>query len=458
MAISKQDLNELEHNLNHFDPAIRARTLDELCGLANRGEIPLEPEREVANMHCHTFFSFNAYGYSPTGLAWLGKRGGYKLMGIVDFDVLDGVEEFLSACDCVGVRGAAEMETRVFFPEFGTRETNSPGEPGIYYHMGIGFTSGSAPESGARLLADMRQRAKRRNLEMLKKLNGYLEPVTIDYERDVLPLTPAGNATERHMLAAYLRAAEQRVSDLDAFWAARLNLPLEQVTRLRKDAPAFQNLARARLMKRGGVGYAQPGHDTFPSVEEFHAMVEDCSAIICATWLDGLSAGEQSMEEELEILTRKGAAALNIVPDRNWNVADPDLKRVKLQKLYDTVRLAAQFDLPLNVGTEMNPPGNKLIDDFEVPELEPVREAFLDGAYFVYGHTVMQRALGAGYQSQWARQHLPSRREKNAFYTRIGRLVPPGPAGLARLKHLSTNLGPQEILASISSTNDTNNH
>lgn len=117
-----------------------------------------------------------------------------------------------------------------------------------------------------------------------------------------------------------------------------------------------------------------------------------------------------------------------------------------MQKLYEIVKLADKLDLPLNVGTEMNTYGNKLIDDFDVPELEPVREAFLDGAYFIYGHTVMQRALGLGYQSTWTKSHLPSRREKNAFYTRVGRLVPPGVAGLTRVKSLDTNIGPKEIL------------
>ena len=446
MAASPQYQAELESSLNHFDPGVRARSLNELCALASQGALALDPEREVANMHCHTFFSFNAYGYSPSGLAWLAKRRGFKLMGIVDFDVLDGVEEFLAACDQVGVRGAAEMETRVFFPEFSTREINSPGEPGIYYHMGIGFTTGSAPGSGGNLLMDMRQRSLRRNLEMISKLNAYLAPAAVDYERDVLPLTPAGNATERHMLAAYVRAAENKVKDLDDFWAAKLKLPLEQVSALRKDAPGFQNLVRSKLMKRGGVGYAQPGHDTFPSIEEFHAMVEACGAIVCATWLDGFSEGEQSMEEELQILTQKGAAALNIVPDRNWNVKDPDLRQKKVQKLYDIVRLAGQFDLPLNVGTEMNTYGNKLIDDFDVPELEPVRQAFIDGAYFVYGHTILQRVRGLGYQSAWVKQHLPSRKQKNAFFTRIGRLVSPGKAGMARLKSLDAALGPDEML------------
>ena len=178
-------------------------------------------------------------------------------------------------------------------------------------------------------------------------------------------------------------------------------------------------------------------------------MVEACGAIVCATWLDGFSTGEQSMAEELEILTKKGASALNIVPDRNWNVADPDLRRQKVQKLYDIVKLAAQFDLPLNVGTEMNTFGNKLIDDFDVPELEPVRQAFMDGAYFVYGHTVLQRALGRGYQSRWANEHLLSRRDKNAFYTRLGALVTPGPQSLVRLKALDPDLGPAEMLAAL---------
>ena len=55
------------------------------------------------NMHCHTFFSFNGYGLSPTSLAWLAKRHQINLMGIVDFDVLDSTDEFLAACDIAEV-------------------------------------------------------------------------------------------------------------------------------------------------------------------------------------------------------------------------------------------------------------------------------------------------------------------------------------------------------------------
>jgi hypothetical protein len=94
----------------------------------------------------------------------------------------------------------------------------------------------------------------------------------------------------------------------------------------------------------------------------------------------------------------------------------------------------------------MNAPGNKLVDDFDAPELAPLRQAFLDGAHFIYGHTVMQRALGLGFGSEWARTHLPSRPDRNTFYTAMGRRVPPGAPGLALLQRLGATRSPAGIL------------
>ena len=442
-------ISSLESQLNDFTPAVRAQALSELAALAQHGTAALDTEREVANLHCHTFFSFNAYGYSPSGLAWLAKRRGFKLLGIVDFDVLDAVDEFLEGCERLEVRGSAGMETRAFVPEFATREINSPGEPGVYYYMGIGFTSSQPPRLAAPILADMRRRAEQRNRLMVERINAYLSPAAVDYDQEVLPRTPAGNATERHMLAAFIRAAADHFDNTVPFWAEKLQITPEQVAAQIGDAPKFQNTVRSKLMKCGGVGYTQPGPDTFPLVEEVNQLVTACGALPCATWLDGLSAGEQAMEELLNLLIGKGAVALNIVPDRNWNIADPEMRRVKIRNLYAVVALAEKLDLPLNIGTEMNAPGQKMIDDFDAPELVPVRQAFLDGAYFIYGHTVMQRGLGLGYQSQWAQQHLPTRRERNAFYTRLGRLIPPGEAGLEHLRRSQVHRSPEKFLNSL---------
>ncbi len=212
--------------------------------------------------------------------------------------MLDGVDEFLDACEAVGVRGSAGIETRVFVPEYATREINSPGEPGVCYHMGIGFTSGRVPADAAGILADLRRLAARRNRDVIARVNAYLAPVAIDYERDVLPLTPAGNPTERHIVLAYVRAAERA----DARPGCLLGRPAGQPQRRRwprswPTRPAFQNLIRAKLMKQGGVGYVRPESGMFPTLEAFHALIVACGALPCAAWLDGTSAAEQAIEE-----------------------------------------------------------------------------------------------------------------------------------------------------------------
>jgi len=430
-------LHQLESQLNDFDAHRRAAALADLVALAEEAHLPVTAPSDVANMHCHTFFSYNAEGYSPSALAWQAWKRGVPLMGIVDFDVLDGVDEFLDACGLLGIRASAGMETRVFLPEYFDSEITSPGEPGITYHMGIGFSSSTVPSAALPLLQDLSERGRQRNLSVLRRVNDHLDPVSIDYERDVLPLTPAGNATERHMVVAYIEKAKDTVSDQVAFWASKLHLTQDQVASVMLSAPGFQSTIRKKLMKRGGVGYVQPGPDSFPSLEQVHELIVASGALPCATWLDGTSDGEQHMEELLHLLMEKGVVALNIVPDRNWNIADPELRQLKVRNLHRVVVLAQELDLPLNAGTEMNAQGQRFVDDFSAPEMEPVRQAFLDGAYFIYGHTAMQRSFGLGYQSDWISQRLPTRRERVDFYIQAGQLLEPS----ANSNTVSSTLG-----------------
>jgi len=437
----------LESRLNDFDPAVRWKALADLADRVDRGACRAAPEAFSANMHCHTFFSYNISGHSPSSLAWLAKKNGIRLMGIVDFDVLDGVDEFLNACDRLGVRGSAGMETRVFLPEFASREINSPGNSGVFYILGVGFASGQLPEGpAADILDDLRLRARQRNLGVVEGVNACLSPVCIDYDRDVLPLTPRGNATERHIVLAYLHAAERLLADPAAFWVEKLALPPDQAANVVHDSAGLQQQVRSRLMKRGGSGFTGPGLGAFPTLQQVIQLCQACGAIPCAAWLDGLSPGEQDFAGLLDLLLPQGVAALSLIPDRNWNIADREVQRVKVQKLYDVVRLAEDRDLPILAGTEMNGFGQKLVDDFDVPELAPVRQACLDGAHFIYGHTALQRALGWGTQSSWASRHLPGRRERRLFYTQAGLCIPPSHPGLDRLRSLLPSATPEEIL------------
>ena len=438
-------IEKLEHELDSFDPKQRKNALLTLCKKVEAGQINLPDAGTDVNIHCHTFFSYNTYGYSPSKFAWLARKAGLAVAGVVDFDVLDALDEFLDACKLLGIKGCAGLETRVFVPEFETRVINSPGEPGISYHMGVGFPSADVPQQQKNFLAGLRQTAQRRNQDLMGRVNEYLHPVELDYQRDILTLTPSGNATERHMCSAYARKAAaifEKPEELADFWSEKLSM--EITTSQLPDSRDLLNAIRAKTMKRGGVGYVQPGKGSFPQMADTNSFILAAGGIPVHTWLDGTSNGEQAIEELLEVAMSTGAAAINVIPDRNYT---PGASSVKLDNLYHVVELAEKLHLPVVEGTEMNSPGQKFVDDFASKELKPLVPIFLKGAYIVYAHSVLQRKPGMGYTSQWAKKNFENIADRNNFYEEVGSLLQPERED--SLDCLNEDATPKEILAKI---------
>jgi hypothetical protein len=424
----------LEKQLDSFDAPQRRQALLALCKLAAEGKVSLPKPGSDVNLHAHTFFSYNAYGYSPSKYAWLARKAGLAVAGIVDFDVLDALEEFLEAARLVGIRSCVSLESRTFVPEFSTRVINSPGEPGVAYHMGVGFTKPVVHP----FLGEMRRAAADRTRDMVGRVNTVMRPVELDFEKDVIPLTPKGNATERHLCEAYERKARQVFPDVAqraAFWKEKLG-----------DSPAegakLQNLIRAKTMKKGGVGYVQPSKDTFPLMSDMNRFVLESGGIPTLAWLDGTTDGEKCIEELFAVGMASGVAAINIIPDRNYT---PGVKDQKLQNLQSIVALAERHHFPVIVGTEMNSPGNKFVDSFASAELAPLVPVFLKGSFIVYAHSVLQQQGGLGYLSSWAAKAFPNVAAKNDFFEKLGRELQP--ATEARLSGLAPNMTPEQVLA-----------
>jgi hypothetical protein len=435
-------LNDIESFLDNFDLKKRNHAIGELTG-----KIPSAASGTDVNLHCHTFFSYNAYGYSPSKYAYLAKKTGLAVAGIVDFDVLDGADEFLQAAGQLGLKACVGMESRVFVPEFAKKVINSPGEPGISYHMGIGFTGCTLSPRLKEFQQKLFKTAQQRNRELIGRVNAYLDRAAINYEKDVLPLTPAGNATERHICLAYAQKARQVFTadnELATFWSQKLGVDAAGLDL--PDGPKTLNSIRAKTMKRGGVGYVQPDGGSFPTMAQMNEFVLAAGAIPVITWLDGTSEGEQSMEELADIAMATGAAALNIIPDRNYK---PGVKDDKLANLYAVVELANHRGLPVVVGTEMNSPGNKFVDSFGTDELKPLVPVFLKGAHIIYAHTMLQKCAGLGYLSNWAKANFKSVENKNVFYEKVGKKL--DPAASAALSGIDKNSEPAAILEKLKS-------
>lgn len=393
-------------------------------GLARDGARPASPPTAGwINVHMHSFFSFNAENSSPWHLAWSAAQAELAVAGMVDFDVLDGVEEFFEAGQTFGIRTCAGIESRVFVEAFADQVINSPGEPGIAYHMGAGMPYRNLSPADERFLQSLRDTAECRNRDLVRRVNDFLAPVCLDYDKDVLPLTPNGNATERHICLAYALKADahwHHSNELATFWEQTLGPPIDSA-----DLPVGTNLLnqiRAKTMKRGGVGYVQPDAHSFPTLEAMNAFVLSAGGIPCVAWLDGSSPGEQQMDRLLDHAMASGVAAINLIPDRNYT---PGVQDEKLAQLQRVITLAEERDLLVLVGTEMNAPGQKFVDDFASAELAPHLPLFQRSAFILYAHTLLQRHAGKGYLSEWAIQRFPERRDRNDFFAELGSKIDP---------------------------------
>ncbi len=410
--------------LDSYDPLIRHKVLQHIV---KNEQLPSVLCDNV-NMHLHSFFSYNAQGYSPMHLAIMARQNGWYAAGLCDFDGLDGCEEFLSAGEALGLRASANLETRAFMSAFADKEIDSPGEPGVSYCMGAGFTT--IPKKTSKqceYLGMLQDTSAQRNKALLGRINAMLPEIAIDYVRDVIPLTPSGNATERHIISTYINrsfAVFSQEIDQVRFWASLLGSTPEATLILLGQRGRLEDAVRNRLAKRGGIGYEAPTAKTFPLVEDFFAWVKSCGAIPMESWLDGTSTGEADPRTLLEHSQSLGAMALNIIPDRNWNIPDTAVKAQKVTKLRAILDCAKKLDMPINAGTEMNKAGQVPIDDLDCEVLSEFKTQIHQGAHVMIGHTTLGRFCDFPYSGAEAINEYPTAQSRNEFFASVGALPP----------------------------------
>lgn len=415
-----------QDDIDSFDLNKRLRALSDIVN--NYGPVAMLTKNYV-NMHLHSFYSFNCNGYSPSHVVMECRRKGLYAAALCDFDVLDGLEEFVTAGQMLGLRTAVHLETRAFMKEYAELEINSPGEPGVTYVMGAGFGC-LPPQNSAAMntLTAFRQQANLRSRELVKRINGRLPEMAIDYDAKVVPMSPGGCPTERHIVKAYRLKVEQLFpakDEMTKYWAKLFQKPLNEVDILLDNTVVMEEKMRSFLAKQGGMGYVQPDEKTFPPVDDFITWVLNCDAIPMVTWLDGTSQGEADMEKMFECMQAKGAAALNIIPDRNHNIKNPEERRLKLKKLGEVVAAARKLKFPINIGTEMNKAGQPFFDDTECEALAPYKADFFCGANIMVGQTILTRYAGFSYCGTDALgEYGHDIARKNDFYESVGRLPP----------------------------------
>jgi hypothetical protein len=111
------------------------------------------------------------------------------------------------------------------------------------------------------------------------------------------------------------------------------------------------------------------------------------------------------------------------------------------------IEVAEKRHLPVVVGTEMNSPGQKFVDDYKTEELSPLVPVFLKSAHIFYAHSVLQQKTGLGYTSEWAKNNFNNVAEKNKFFEQLGIALKPQDEDT--LIGLNEDITPEEVVKKV---------
>jgi len=152
--------------------------------------------------------------------------------------------------------------------------------------------------------------------------------------------------------------------------------------------------------------------------------VLQCNAIPTIAWLDGTSEGESDAEALLDLMCDIGCAALNIIPDRNWNYKDAETAALKQKKLDEIIRGAVKRDMPINIGTEMNKGGLPFVDDINGTILKKYADEFTCGANIMVGQSILTEFADLPYCAEKTAAMFKNNKERNNFFAAVGALPP----------------------------------
>ena len=293
---------------------------------------PMVPQ--YINNHIHTTYSFSPY--SPTASVYAARMEGLRTAGIIDHDSISGAREFLEAAEIVGIPVTIGMEARISME--GTRlegrRTNNPDQVGVSY-----MTIQGVPHNKIDVLTEFfkpYQAARHaRNRKMIARVNE-LVGVSLDYDRDVLPLSEAkdnGGVTERHLMYALALELEKQVGKgqpmIDKLTSLGMNLSEKQKTMLLDTEYPFYAYDVLGMLKGTFVPKIFiDATDECPKLPDMVKLCKEVDAYLCYAYLgdvgDSVTGDKKAqkfeddyLDDVFECLKEEGVKAVTYMPTRN---------------------------------------------------------------------------------------------------------------------------------------------
>ena len=319
--------------LNKLNAPTKSERLANLAEVLKTTVFP-EAVPQYINNHIHTTYSFSPY--SPTAAVYAARMEGLCTAGIIDHDSISGAEEFLEAAKMIGIPVTIGMECRVSME--GTRlegrRTNNPDQAGVSY-----MTIQSVPHDKIATLTEFfkpYQAARHeRNRQMIARINEMVG-VSLDYDRDVLPLSEAqdnGGVTERHLMYALAIELVKQVGKgqgmIDKLMSLGMNLSEKQKTMLLDTQYPFYEYDVLGMLKGTFVPKIFIDATTeCPKLPDMVKLCADVDAYLCYAYLgdvgDSVTGDKKAqkfeddyLDDVFECLKEEGVKAVTYMPTRN---------------------------------------------------------------------------------------------------------------------------------------------
>ena len=300
-----------------------------------------EPQPETGrdvNNHIHTTYSFSPY--SPTAAVWFARAAGLCTCGLMDHDSIAGAEEFLAAAEAAHMSATIGIECRVSFANtpFADRKLNNPDQKGVVYMALHGVPHNKAAEINA-FFAPYRAKRNERNMKMVAAINEMMGKygVTIDFEKDVLPLSnfaKGGSVTERHLssaLAYKMLEVIGRGEKLVKFIHEEIQLPLSGKIEgylLDESNPHMMYDLLGWIKSQLISKFYIDATDECPDVRDVLALSDRVGAISAYAYLgdvgDSVTGDKRAqkfeddfLDELVEYVAKLGYKAITYMPSRN---------------------------------------------------------------------------------------------------------------------------------------------
>lgn len=320
--------------LNKLNAPTKAERLENLAQVLKTTVFPPMVPQYINN-HIHTTYSFSPY--SPTAAVYAARMEGLCTAGIIDHDSISGAREFLEAARLVDMPVTIGMECRVSMD--GTRlegrRTNNPDQVGVSY-----MTIQSVPHDKIDVLTEFfrpyQQARHRRNRAMIERINALLPQISLDYDRDVLPLSESqdgGGVTERHLMYALAIRLVGQVGKGEAMVAKLtdmgLTLSAKQRDQMLDTGYPFYAYDLLGILKSAFVPKIFiPATDECPKLPDMVRLCREVDAYLCYAYLgdvgDSVTGDKKAqkfeddyLDDVFECLREEGVKAVTYMPTRN---------------------------------------------------------------------------------------------------------------------------------------------